>query len=77
MQKEMPKKYWRNLPETELISELVHAAPHRVEAMIKAEHQLPRKRLSAKPRSLADPDDDIVAHDPAKATEPASGRGLV
>ncbi|MDQ6810011.1 MAG: UdgX family uracil-DNA binding protein [Verrucomicrobiota bacterium] len=35
MQAEMPKKYWRNLPEAALIPELLNAAPRRVEAMIK------------------------------------------
>jgi hypothetical protein len=31
----MPKKYWRNLPEAELIPTLLPAAPHRVEMMMK------------------------------------------
>lgn len=35
MQAEMPKKYWRNLPEAALISDLLEAAPKRVEAMIR------------------------------------------
>ena len=35
MQSEMPKKYWRNLPEAALIPELLERAPKRVEEMIK------------------------------------------
>jgi uracil-DNA glycosylase len=35
MQAEMPKKYWRNLPETALIPTLLEAAPRRVEEMMK------------------------------------------
>lgn len=35
MQAEMPKKYWRNLPEAVLIPSLLQEAPRRVEAMVK------------------------------------------
>jgi uracil-DNA glycosylase len=35
MQAEMPKKYWRNLPETALIPALLQEAPGRVEEMMK------------------------------------------
>ncbi|MGI8957101.1 MAG: UdgX family uracil-DNA binding protein [Chthoniobacterales bacterium] len=35
MQAEMPKKYWRNLPEATLIPELLREAPQRVETMMK------------------------------------------
>ncbi|HSP46445.1 MAG TPA: TIGR03915 family putative DNA repair protein, partial [Chthoniobacterales bacterium] len=35
MQAEMPKKYWRNLPETVLIPTLLQEAPGRVDEMIK------------------------------------------
>ena len=34
MQKEMPKHYWKNLPEAELIPSLIRQAPGRVETMI-------------------------------------------
>ncbi|MBA3830345.1 MAG: UdgX family uracil-DNA binding protein [Chthoniobacterales bacterium] len=34
MQAEMPKKYWRNLPEATLIPSLLHEAPRRVEMMM-------------------------------------------
>jgi DNA polymerase len=35
MQAEMPKKYWRNLPEATLIPSLLQDAPQRVETMMK------------------------------------------
>ncbi len=34
MQHSMPKKYWKNLPETAVIPALLHEAPRRVETMI-------------------------------------------
>jgi DNA polymerase len=34
MQAEMPKRYWKNLPEARLIPTLIHEAPARVEDMI-------------------------------------------
>ena len=34
MQKEMPKRYWKNLPEAELIPDLISQAPGRVKTMI-------------------------------------------
>ncbi len=35
MQKEMPQKHWRTLPEATLIPDLIHQAPKRVETMMK------------------------------------------
>lgn len=35
MQAEMPKKYWRNLPEAAVIPSLLQEAPRRVEAMVR------------------------------------------
>jgi probable DNA metabolism protein len=40
----MPKKYWRNLPETQAVSSLVHEAPQRMRAMIEKEAAMPTKR---------------------------------
>ncbi len=34
MQREMPKRYWKNLPEAELIPTLLRQAPARVETML-------------------------------------------
>ena len=39
MQAEMPKKYWKNLPEAELIRELIAGSSARVEAMIETEER--------------------------------------
>ena len=36
MRSEMPVKYWRNLPETRLIPEMLADAPRRVQAMAAA-----------------------------------------
>ncbi|MCJ8142433.1 UdgX family uracil-DNA binding protein [Ancylobacter sp. A5.8] len=44
MTKEMPKKYWANLPEAKLIPGLVQSAASRVDAMIAREASAPRKR---------------------------------
>jgi DNA polymerase len=41
---EMPKKYWRNLPEAAAIPELIRTAPARVEAMIEREAAMPARR---------------------------------
>ena len=35
MQKEMPKRYWKNLPEAEIIPALLEEAPERVERMLR------------------------------------------
>lgn len=37
MQSEMPKKYWKNLPEAPLIAELIAGSSERVESMLHAE----------------------------------------
>jgi probable DNA metabolism protein len=57
MQKEMPKKYWKNLPEAELISPLLKAAPRRVNAMIENSRQ---KNSTADALSEIFPGDDVV-----------------
>jgi len=44
MRQHMPKKYWRNLPETQAVSSLVHEAPERMRAMIEKEAAMPSKR---------------------------------
>ena len=37
MQTEMPKRYWKNLPEAELIDELIESSKHRVNGMLAEE----------------------------------------
>ncbi len=49
MQKEMPKKYWKNLPEAQLIEGLTKTAGQTMEAMIAAEPTTPSKRAGVKP----------------------------
>ncbi len=44
MRKEMPRKYWKNLPEAELIPRLQREAPARVAAMVERETAAARKR---------------------------------
>ncbi|CAN7641333.1 TIGR03915 family putative DNA repair protein [Acidovorax sp. LjRoot194] len=45
MKKEMPTRYWRNLPEAALITELAHGAHERSGHMVEAEATTPRKRI--------------------------------
>jgi DNA polymerase len=44
MQTEMPKRYWKNLPEAELIEELIGQSQHRVTQMF-AEEPRPAKPM--------------------------------
>ncbi|HZH10031.1 MAG TPA: UdgX family uracil-DNA binding protein [Microvirga sp.] len=44
MRAEMPKKYWRNLPETAAIPGLIQTASQRVDVMIEQEATMPTKR---------------------------------
>ncbi|MDR4305454.1 UdgX family uracil-DNA binding protein [Chelatococcus sambhunathii] len=52
MRAEMPKKYWRNLPEAPLISPLIAGAARRTADMVAAEPPAPKKgqRLMSKPK---------------------------
>jgi probable DNA metabolism protein len=45
MQGEMPKRYWRNLPEASLIPDLIAQASSRSHAMVHAEPILPKRRI--------------------------------
>jgi probable DNA metabolism protein len=47
MRNEMPKKYWRNLPEASLIKPLIASATKTVEAMIASEATAPHKSQKA------------------------------
>ncbi|MBL3701116.1 UdgX family uracil-DNA binding protein [Sulfitobacter sp. BDSS02] len=63
MQAEMPKKYWRNMPETALIPEMVASAHARARAMAEAAPSLAPKRAEAiterlrSDQAIARPDD--------------------
>lgn len=48
MQKEMPKKYWKNLPEAQLIESLTKTAGQTMEAMITAGPTAPSKRAGVR-----------------------------
>ena len=66
MQGEMPKRYWKNLPEAALIPELVAQAAVRMEAMVAAPTPEPSKRLDravALHAREAAPADDAVPGD--------------
>ncbi|WP_372784890.1 UdgX family uracil-DNA binding protein [Phenylobacterium sp.] len=45
MQKEMPKRYWRNLPEARLIPELIARAEGRTDAMVSQAPSTPSRRV--------------------------------
>lgn len=42
MRKEMPKRYWHTMPETEIITELLNEAPERVRQMIALQPKIPQ-----------------------------------
>lgn len=48
MKKEMPRRYWHNLPEATLISELAQGAPERSAHMVAAGATTPRRRIAAR-----------------------------
>ncbi|MGV3577864.1 UdgX family uracil-DNA binding protein [Brevundimonas sp.] len=55
MQGEMPKRYWKNLPEASLIPELIAASHARTETMVAAQYTEPNARLAkAIARSVRD-----------------------
>lgn len=73
MAKEMPKKYWHNMPETELIAGLVRSASARTDALLGASPERARKRDPAKavarrhdaaPRTLSELNAIIAASQP-------------
>jgi uracil-DNA glycosylase len=85
---EMPKKYWRNMPEAAAIPGLIRTAPARVEAMIDREAAVPARRDPARavealahqgPRSLDELNRIIAAAEPLVpgATRAVLGEGPV
>ena len=57
MQKEMPKKYWHNLPEAALIEELIAEAGARTQAMLERPPEAPRRKIVGYKRK---PDDGVI-----------------
>ncbi len=47
MQKEMPKRYWKNLPEAQFITELAAGATERRTRMVDTAPSVPRRRIPA------------------------------
>lgn len=73
MRQEMPRKYWRNLPEAAVIPGLIANAPARAREMIEKEAAMPRKRDPVRavaamaeqaPRTLAELNAIIARADP-------------
>ncbi|MCB5184607.1 TIGR03915 family putative DNA repair protein [Methylobacillus gramineus] len=56
MQKEMPKKYWHNLPEAELIDSMIAEAGTRTQAMLQRAPELPRRKIIGYKRGPQRPD---------------------
>ncbi|WP_413990860.1 UdgX family uracil-DNA binding protein [Labrys okinawensis] len=88
MRSEMPKKYWRNLPEAQAIPELIRLAPTRVMEMLEREAAMPIKRNPDKavaamagqePHSLEELNRIIAASEPLVpgATQAVLGEGPV
>lgn len=86
MRAEMPKKYWKNLPEASLIPELLEQAPARVAAMTaraaaddKARHTTKMIRVQPRYNSLASVHDAIRRFHTEElgdsATKPVPGEG--
>ena len=64
MQKEMPRRYWKNLPEAQFISGLAAQAPERRMSMISQAPSLPRRRIpvsSVLPASTAAADSSQIS----------------
>ncbi|WP_372424287.1 UdgX family uracil-DNA binding protein [Salinarimonas chemoclinalis] len=89
MRAEMPKKYWKNLPEAELIPDLVRGAASRVGGMMDREPTRPTKRepraalaaldAGARPRTLDELAAMIRAYEPPQDFSPKAviGEGPV
>lgn len=72
MQSEMPKKYWKNLPEAHLIPELIRTAPARAEKMRVALPTEPPARRAAVARRMARRDDIPVPDNTLTALKEAA-----
>ena len=61
MQSEMPKRYWRNLPEAALIPSLVAEAEERSRLMVEQEPTTPARRIPPRPVAETPPNADDAA----------------
>ena len=69
MQKEMPRRYWKNLPEAVLIQPLAAGAALRERTMIEQPASEPVRRRPASSKALAIDARPIVVHAPGSLTE--------
>jgi DNA polymerase len=61
MRREMPVKYWKNLPEARLIPELVREALPRMQAMVEKQPTVPRKKVTPLQKAAADAPEGSIA----------------
>jgi len=77
MRSEMPRKYWKNLPEAALVHDLIAQAPARVAAMSQQELREPpvfHAKLQARTQAaLSDQDTNMSSDDLAAARREAAG----
>ncbi|MBC7603724.1 MAG: UdgX family uracil-DNA binding protein [Ramlibacter sp.] len=70
MQKEMPRKYWRNLPEAQLISQLAMQAQERSGSMIEQPATIPTRRIVGISRECETAVEEVHSlHDLASLTQ--------
>ncbi len=74
MCKEMPKRYWRNLPEAALIPQLIEQASARTEAMVQADPTTPARRIAGRATAKAAP---IVAPEQTPVAADLKGLGAL
>lgn len=61
MRREMPVKYWKNLPEARLIPELVRDALPRMQAMVEKQPTVPRKKVTPLQKAAVDAPEGSIA----------------
>jgi DNA polymerase len=60
MRSEMPQKYWKHLPEAQLLPTLIRDAGQRVRGMAERAPEAPRRRIPQAPPAPAPPDADTL-----------------
>ena len=63
MRQEMPQKYWKHLPETQLLPELIRTAGQRVREMQEREAQAPKRRIPRRDRNDGNTNSETEAAD--------------
>jgi DNA polymerase len=61
MRQEMPQKYWKLLPEAQLLPDLIRDAGQRVRDMAERASEPPRRKIPLPPPAAPDPVDDSLA----------------